>query len=1028
MRKRLCLLLVAFAALQPLRAQDSAKEAEFLRNTRQLLYEGRRSGEGYFSADGKFMVFQSEREADNPFYQIYLLNLESGDVNRVSPGTGKTTCAFLRPGSDEVLFASTHVDPEALAKQKTELDFRATGKSRRYAWDYDDRMELFVSKRDGSNVRRLTDAPGYDAEGSYSPDGKLIVFCSLRHAFPLTQLSPEDRKRMDTDTAYFGDIYLMNADGTNVRRLTRTPGYDGGPFFSPDGQRVLWRRFNEKGDTADIYTMKLDGSDVRRLTDFGAMSWAPYFHPSGQYVIYTANKLGFANFELFLVDALGAKEPVRVTHTDGFDGLPVFSPDGKKLAWTSGRTPEKNSQIFMADWNHTGALAALDKAAARSGASVQSSVVSVQTKAAPPAKNVITVSGPRMLPAPTGTLAPEIKAEDTRRIVNYLASEELEGRLTGTPGAQQAAQFVADYFKSVGLQPLPGAKDFFQPFEFSSGVRVLTNQNTASLRAGTNTSPAPLALDQDFRPLAFTANGSVEGEVVFAGYGISVPGKLGEGYDSYAGLDVSNKVVLVLRYVPEEAEPKRRQELNRYAGLRYKALIARNRGAKALLVVTGPTSPNPGELARLTFETGASHSGIVCASINGDVAAKLFAAAGKDLKKTQAALDKEDPHAEGAFALKGVSVKLTAAVEHVKKSDRNVLAHLPPVGTSEYVIVGAHYDHLGHGETGGFARKDEEGKVHPGADDNASGTAALLELAGALAEELGSAGGPPAPVGGSPTGTPNAKSSPRVPSGGPPDGAGQRPALPFRRGILFAAWSGEEVGLIGSSHFAERPPVPLSNVVAYVNFDMVGRLRDNKLILQGIGSSPAWRKLIEKRNVAAGFNLTLQDDPYLPTDTTPFYPKNVPVIAFFTGSHEEYHRPADKPDTLNYEGLERVAKFARDLVNDLASGPERPAYAKVEKRDGGGGREQLRAYLGTIPDYAQEVVGVKLSGTRGGSPAEKAGLKGGDIIVEFAGQKIANIYDYTYAMDAVKIGQPVKVIVLRAGKRVELIATPETRK
>ena len=989
MSKRLCLFLAALAAaLQPLRAQDSSKEAQFLTNTRQLIYEGRRSGEGYYSADGKFLVFQSEREADNPFYQIYLLNLESGDVNRVSPGTGKTTCAFLRPGSDEVLFASTHVDPEALAKQKTELDFRATGKSRRYAWDYDDRMEIFVSKRDGSNVRRLTDAPGYDAEGSYSPDGKLIVFCSLRHAFPLAKLSPEDRKRMETDTAYFGDIYIMQADGSNVRRLTSTPGYDGGPFFSPDGQRIIWRRFTEKGDTADVHTMKLDGSDVRRLTDFGAMSWAPYFHPSGQYVIYTANKLGFANFELFLVDALGAKEPLRVTYTDGFDGLPVFSPDGKKLAWTSGRTPEKNSQIFMADWNHAAALAALAKAPARSGASVQSSVVSVQSKAA---TTEHATRNPQPAAPKPGSFSAEIKADDVRAQVGFLASEALEGRLTGTPGAQKAAQFVADYFKAISLQPLPGAKDFFQPFEFSSGVRVLTNQNSATLHAAA--APATLALDKDFRPLAFTANGTAEGEVVFAGYGISVPGKLGAGYDSYAGLDVSNKVVLVLRYVPEEAEPKRRQELNRYAGLRYKALIARNRGAKALLVVTGPTSPNPGELARLTYETGASHSGIVCASISGDVAAKLFAAAGKDLKKTQAALDKEDPHAEGAFALKGVSVKLTAAVEHVKKSDRNVLAHIPPVGTQEYVIVGAHYDHLGHGETGGFARKDEEGKVHPGADDNASGTAALLELAGALADE-------------------SQRTNP----------------VAFRRGILFAAWSGEEVGLIGSSHFAEKPPLPLSNVVAYVNFDMVGRLRDNKLVLQGIGSSPAWRKLIEKRNVAAGFNLTLQEDPYLPTDTTPFYPKNVPVIAFFTGSHEEYHRPADKPDTLNYDGLERIAKFARALVADLATGAERPAYAKVEKKDGGGGREQLRAYLGTIPDYAQEVAGVKISGTRGGSPAEKAGLKGGDIIVEFAGQKIANIYDYTYAMDAVKIGQPVKVIVLRDGKRVELVATPETRK
>jgi len=987
MSQRLCLLLAAFtSALTPVVAQDAAKEAQFLANARQLIYEGRRSGESYFSADGKFMVFQSEREPDNPFYQIYLLNLETGDVNRVSPGTGKTTCAFLRPGSDDVLFASTHTDPEAKAKQKTEFDIRASGKSRRYAWDYDDRMEIFVSKRDGSNVRRLTDAPGYDAEGSYSPDGKLIVFCSLRHAYTGT-LSPEDKKRLETDTAYFGDIYLMNADGSNVRRLTSTPGYDGGPFFSPDGQRVIWRRFNEKGDTADVYTMKLDGSDVRRLTDFGAMSWAPYFHPSGQYVIYTANKHGFGNFELFIVDALGTKEPVRVTHTDGFDGLPVFSPDGKKLAWTSGRTPEKNSQIFMADWNHTAALAALEKAPARSGASIQSSVSSVQSKTT--AAEHATRNTQHAAPSPKNFTS-EIKSADLQAQVGFLASEALEGRLTGTPGAQQAATFIADYYKAVGLQPLLGAKDFFQPFEFSSGVRVLTNQNSATLHAAA--APATLALNKDFRPLAFTANGTVEGDVVFAGYGLSVPGKLGEGYDSYAGLDVSNKVVLVLRYVPEEADSKRRQELNRYAGLRYKALIARNRGAKALLVVTGPTSPNAGELARLTFETGASHSGIVCASISGDTAAKMFASAGKDLKKTQAALDKEDPHAEGAFPLKNVAVKLTATVEHVKKADRNVIGHLPPVASTEYVIVGAHYDHLGHGETGGFARKDEEGKVHPGADDNASGTAVLLELAGAISAQA------------------------------------SLEKTGFRRGIVFAAWSGEEVGLIGSSHFAEKPPVPLSNVVAYVNFDMVGRLRDNKLNLQGIGSSPAWRKLIEKRNVAAGFNLTLQEDPYLPTDTTPFYPKNVPVIAFFTGSHEEYHRPADKPDTLNYEGLERIAKFARALITDLTRDADRPAYAKVEKKDGGGGREQLRAYLGTIPDYAQEVAGVKLSGARGGSPAEKAGLKGGDVIVEFAGQKIANIYDYTYAIEAVKIGQPVKIIVLRDGKRVELTVTPEVRK
>ena len=246
--------------------------------------------------------------------------------------------------------------------------------------------------------------------------------------------------------------------------------------------------------------------------------------------------------------------------------------------------------------------------------------------------------------------------------------------------------------------------------------------------------------------------------------------------------------------------------------------------------------------------------------------------------------------------------------------------------------------------------------------------------------------------------------------------------------MIFAAWSGEEIGLIGSSWFAEHPLLPLSNVVAYLNFDMVGRLRDNKLTLQGVGSSPEWSKLVEKRNVAAGFSLTLQDDPYLPTDTSAIYPKGVPVLAFFTGGHDDYHRPTDKAETLNYEGTARIARLARGLVTDLEK-TNRPAYAQVaSKSSGGGGRESLRAFLGTIPDYATEVQGVKLSGVRAGGPADKAGLKGGDIIVEFDGSKIANIYDYTYALDAVKIGQPLNVVVTRNSERVSVTVIPEARK
>jgi len=967
------------------------RESQFLTNTRQLIYDGKRSGEGYFSPDGKALIFQSEREADNPFYQIYILNLETGDSHRVSPGHGKTTCAFFRPGTDEVLFASTHLDPQARTKQKAELEFRASGKQRRYSWDYDEQMDIFATKRDGTKSRQLTKSHGYDAEGSYSPDGKRIAFCSLRDAYPTNKLSATDLKKLEVDPSYFGEIYIMNADGSGQKRLTSTPGYDGGPFFSPDGQRIIWRRFDEKGETADVYTMKLDGSDVRRLTDFKAMSWAPLFHPSSRYVIYTANKLGFANFELFIVDALGAKEPVRVTFTDGFDGLPVFSPDGKKLCWTASRTSDGKSQLFMADWNHEAALFVLDFSPNRGEAGVQHSVSNASSKALDTSGH----SNRSLRQLWPKNLTTEIKSADLQAEVSFLASEWLEGRLTGTAGARLAALFIEDQFKSAGLEPLGANGSFFQPFDFNAGVRVLTNQNQLAIlrENAVNTTPG-YEPEKDFRPLAFSQSGSVEGEVVFAGYGLSVPGKLGEGYDSYAGLDVSNKVVLVLRYVPEEVEAKRRQELNRYAGLRYKALIARQRGAKGLLVVAGPNSPNAGQLAALTYDRGAG-AGIVAMSVSANVAKELFTLAGKDIKAIQSALDKEDPHAQGSFTVPKVRVKLTAAVEHIKQTDRNVLGWLPPApGSKEtgYVFIGAHYDHLGHGETGGMARKDEEGKIHFGADDNASGTAAVLELAASLAAER------------------------------------KRNPAAFKRGVLFALWSGEELGLLGSAQYAEHPLKPLSNAVAYVNFDMVGRLRDNKLLVQGIGSSTNWTRLIEKRNVAAGFNLTLQEDPYLPTDVTTFYAKQVPVLSFFTGSHDEYHRPADKPDTLNYDGLERITKLAHGLALDLAQLPAPLAYAKVERKDSGGSRDNLRAYLGTIPDYATEVSGVKISGTRPASPADKAGLKGGDVIVEFNGQKIANIYDYTYAMDAVKIGQPVKVIVLRDGKRVELTATPEARK
>jgi len=965
-------------------------EGRFLKNTRQLIYQGKRSGEGYFSEDGKYLIFQSEREEDNPFFQIYILSFETGDIHRVSPGTGKTTCSFFRPGTNDVLFASTHLDPEAKAKQQAEFDFRASGEKRPFTWDYDEYYDIFSAQRDGSNLNRLTEARGYDAEGAYSPDGNKIVFCSLRDAYPVEKLSPKEQKQMKKDPAYFGEIYIMNADGSQQKRLTDWPGYDGGPFFSPDGKRILWRHFEENGLIADVYTMRLDGSDKRRLTDFGAMSFAPYFHPSGEYVIFHSNKFGFTNCELFLVDAMGEKEPVRVTFTDGFDGLPVFSPDGKKLVWTAKRTSEGNSQLFMTEWNHEAALAALESALARKTQTPHASKKPESDRTDKPQKT----SPDSPLHEEAGhPFSPEISAEDLRTQVEYLASDKLEGRLTGTEGTKKASEYISQYLKKTGIIPYSADGSYFQEFPFTSGVNIIPKGNNLQIRDNKNKT-IDLQLNKDFLPLAFTANGVAEGPVVFAGYGLSVPGGQDDGYDSYAGADVKDKIVVVLHYVPEKAEMKRRQEFNRYGGLRYKAMVAREKEAKALLVVIGSNSPRAGELIPLSFDKASADSGIVAASISGNTAKRLFSNLNIDLKTIQSELDVEKPGTNKVIDLPGVKVRIATSVKRKKATDRNVIGFLPPfdkkTNKEEYVVIGAHLDHIGHGGTESLARKGKEGQIHNGADDNASGVSIVMELASALAEVY------------------------------------RKKPEEFSRGIVFTFWSGEEMGLLGSSYFIKNPSFPLKNAIAYINFDMVGRLKENKLIVQGVGSSKTWPQLLEKRNILAGFQLLIQKDPYLPTDATLFYSEGIPIINFFTGSHEDYNRPTDDPDTLNYDGMVRIAKFTKNIILDIVKNPEHPGYVKVKHtRPPESLHGSRRIYLGTIPDFTTEdIEGLKLSGIKEGGPADKAGLKSGDIIVEFGGLKIKNIYDYKYALDAAQIEEPVKVVLLRDGKQQTVTVVP----
>ena len=588
------------------------------------------------------------------------------------------------------------------------------------------------------------------------------------------------------------------------------------------------------------------------------------------------------------------------------------------------------------------------------------------------------------------------RASRTKAHVEALASDRLEGRLTGSAGERLAADYLISQLQRIGAKPLPGATEFRLPFEFTAGMR--DGGTTLSLSCppadvqprvvqgcAANVSAGAISA------LSFSDNGDVSGPVVFAGYGIVVPESQGFGYDSYATIDVKDKIAIVLRYFPEDADVKTKSILARYSDLRYKALQARQRGAKALLVVTGPRSPNAGELIPMSFDTALSGSGIVAASITSAVAALLFNGTDHTLEESQRSLDSANPHVSG-FEIPGKVVTVHTAVVREKRTGYNIAGYLPatlPTTSTPkpWIALGAHYDHLGHGENGNsLADKSQAGRIHPGADDNASGSAAVLAIGEILS------------------------------------------ALPRRRNVLLNFWSGEELGLIGSTAFVNAPPLALDQIEAYLNFDMVGRMQDNKLTLQATGTSASWARIIEQTNIMAGFDLLLQADPYQPTDVASFNQASVPSLAFFTGTHMDYHKPTDTADKVNYEDLDRVVEFAASISRRVGDLEQAMVFTKVEQLTDTTPRAGLRIFTGTVPDYSTEVKGLLLSGVIGGGPAEVAGLQKGDVIVEIAGQTIANIYDYTYALEALKVNQPVKVIYLRNGERRETTLTPGARK
>ncbi|GMV95210.1 MAG: hypothetical protein AMXMBFR82_49880 [Candidatus Hydrogenedentota bacterium] len=592
-----------------------------------------------------------------------------------------------------------------------------------------------------------------------------------------------------------------------------------------------------------------------------------------------------------------------------------------------------------------------------------------------------------------------VRAEDVQLHVDYLASEAMEGRLTGTEGERLATEYAARVFEETGLTPAGENGTWFQPFEFTAGVSLGSGNRLCIARTGVP-EPDCYPVDEAWRPLAFSKTGSLDAPVVFAGYGIVAPAleELPE-YDSYVHLDVTGKWVVVFRYIPEDISTERRLHLTQYASLRYKAMVARDRGAAGIVFVSGPNSQATDPLVGLQFDASFSGTSVAAVSVTDRLGEALLSTHGRTLEALQSELDTGEP----VMGFEPPDVRLQADIDIVqeKRTGRNVLGRLAADEDTGkgIVVVGAHIDHLGRGRgSGSLARDHEREEIHYGADDNASGVAGIFEIAQYLMyrKERGEF----APV----------------------------------RDIVFAGWSGEELGLLGSAKFVQDfGDVPESEplteeIAAYVNLDMIGRMRE-AVVIGGVGSSSIWADLLPGwQKVAGGLKITTQDDSFLPTDATSFFVRGVPFINAFTGAHEEYHSPRDTPDTINYNGAARIARFMAEATIHLAEREEAPDYipqAQPAHQTGGAG---MRAYLGTIPDYSQDGGnGLKLAGVAEGGPAEQAGVKGGDLVVELGGATIENIYDYTYAIEALKIGEPVSIVVLRGGKRIELEVTPRAR-
>jgi Tol biopolymer transport system component len=895
------------------------------KHLRQITFGGD-NAEAYWSFDNSKLIFQTNHKpyaCDQIEEMAVDPSLPAPTTHTlVSTGKGRTTCSYYLKGDQDIIYASTQAAGDACP---TPPDM-----SKGYYWglfEYD----IYRAHADGTDLHKLTDTPGYDAEGTVCPVDGSIIFTSQRS----------------------GDLELwrMNADGTGLRQLTDLLGYDGGAFFSPDCSKIVWRASRPVGKDLeeykelyakhlvkptkmDLWVANSDGTDARQLTYLPGASFGPSFYPDGKRIIFASNYLSprGPEFDLYGID-LDGSHLEKLTTEPSFDGFPMFSPDGKTLSFSSNRRDTvKNGSDDV--YRVTGG------------------------SAGPHDTNVFLADWQDQ---PRAELQPESAPVDRYAAnVAWLADDAREGRGIGTQGLRDAADYVQKAFAAAGAEAGAGSGGWRQSFEMVTEIK--RKDTTAVTIDGTAVDAKELA------PMAYSSNKDVTGDVVAAGWGIV---DKDAGIDDYKGVSsVKGKIVLVHRFVPAAAKLDAAHTRD-LGDIRRKSFTAKQKGAIGMIVVDdGDTAQDEAQLPELrpggvaNGGAGAGNdAGIPIVVVTRKGAAALF-----DKKK------------------KTHKAKLVVALEPVPVMTDNVIGVIHAGAANKLpgvVVLGAHLDHLGMG--GPDALDPGVHAVHNGADDNASGVAALIEATielGAKKNEL-------------------------------------------QRDVYVMAFSGEEEGLLGSEWFLKHPSFQ-DKIVAMINMDMVGRMRNNQLHINGADSAPEWKGIAQAACDAARVVCSIGGSGYGPSDQMSFYVAGSPVLFLFTGSHTDYHTATDDADKINSAGGVRAGMVAASAALAVANRAGELTYVKAPPEPMGGGDGPRRASLGTVPSYDEDPnrpPGMVLSDVVPDGPAMKAGMQKGDRLIKLDDTEIRSVNDLMFVLQTSKPGTSVKVTFVRQGQTMTVTAT-----